>query len=70
MAQTLTALSGEGQTTLVLLPTKNEAVERSLRNLDTAKYLRANYLNIRDLLGYDKVLLPLSALEVIQGYLG
>ncbi len=70
MAQTLAALSGEGQTTLVLLAAKNDAVERSLRNLDTAKYLRASYLNIRDLLGYDKVLLPLGALEVIQGYLG
>ena len=70
MAAAITKLTGEGQTTLVLLSAKNEAVERSLRNLDTAKYLRANYLNIRDLLGYDKVLLPLSALEVIQGYLG
>jgi len=70
MAQTLSALVGEGQTTLVLLAAKNEGVERSLRNLDTAKYLRANYLNIRDLLVYDKVLLPLGALEVIQGYLG
>jgi large subunit ribosomal protein L4 len=70
MAATLAALVGAGQTTLVLLPAKNDAVERSLRNLDSAKYLRANYLNIRDLLGYDKVLLPLGALEVIQGYLG
>ena len=70
MAETLLNLTGAGQTTLVLLPAKNDAVERSLRNLDTAKYLRANYLNIRDLLVYDKVLLPLGALEVIQGYLG
>ncbi|MCC7357876.1 MAG: 50S ribosomal protein L4 [Anaerolineales bacterium] len=70
MAQTLSNLTGEGQTTLVLLPAKNEPIERALRNLATAKYLRANYLNIRDLLGYDKVLLPLGALEVIQGYLG
>ena len=70
MAQTLSNLAGEGQTALVLLAAKNEAVERALRNLATAKYLRANYLNIRDLLGYDKVLLPLGALEVIQGYLG
>jgi large subunit ribosomal protein L4 len=70
VAAALTKLTGEGQTTLVLLPAKNDAVERGLRNLDTAKYLRANYLNIRDLLGYDKVLLPLGALDVIQGYLG
>lgn len=70
MAQTLVGLVGEGQSALVLLPAKNEPVERSLRNLTHAKYLRANYLNIRDLLGYDRVLLPLGALEVIRGYLG
>jgi hypothetical protein len=27
-------------------------------------------LNIRDLLGHQKIVLPLPALEVIQGYLG
>ncbi len=70
MAQALTGLLTEGQTVLVLLPAKNEAVENSLRNLARAKYLRANYLNIRDLLGYDMVLLPLESLEVIEGYLG
>jgi large subunit ribosomal protein L4 len=70
MAQTLVTLVGEGQSALVLLADKNEPVERSLRNLTHAKYLRANYLNIRDLLGYDRVLLPLGALEVIQSYLG
>ncbi len=70
MAAVLAALAGEGQSTLVLLPAKNEPLERSMRNLSGAKYLRANYLNIRDLLGYDKVLLPLGALEVIEGYLG
>jgi large subunit ribosomal protein L4 len=70
MAQALAGLVGEGQSALVLLPAKNEAVENSVRNLANAKYLRANYLNIRDLLGYDKVLLPLGALEVIEGYLG
>jgi large subunit ribosomal protein L4 len=70
MAQVLAGLLGEGQTALVLLPAKNEAVEHSLRNLERAKYLRANYLNIRDLLGYDMVLLPVGALEVIEGYLG
>jgi len=70
MAELITGLIGEGASTLVLLPARNEAVERSLRNLRNAKYLRANYLNIRDLLGYDMVLMPVGALEVIQGYLG
>ncbi len=70
MVETLNVLVGEGSTALVLLPAKNENVEKSLRNMSHAKYLRANYLNIRDLLGYDKVILPLGALEVIQSYLG
>ncbi|MEP7358592.1 MAG: 50S ribosomal protein L4 [Anaerolineales bacterium] len=66
----LTGLVGESQKTLVLLGARNENVERSLGNLTSAKYLRAAYLNIRDLLSCDKVILPLGALEVIQGYLG
>jgi large subunit ribosomal protein L4 len=70
MAITLAGLVGEGQTALILLGERNEAVEQSLRNLPQAKLLRANYLNIRDLLGCDKVLLPLGALAIIQGYLG
>ena len=66
----LAGLVGESQKTLVLLAASNENVERSLHNLPSAKYLRAAYLNIRDLLTCDKVILPLGALEVIQGYLG
>jgi len=34
------------------------------------KLLMANYMNFRDLLGYDKVIIPLAALEVIESYLG
>jgi len=32
--------------------------------------LLANYLNIRDLLGFEKVILPTVALENISSYLG
>lgn len=69
MLKSLVALVGT-DSALVLLPEKNDAVEKSLRNIEHAKYLRANYLNIRDLLGFDRVVLPLAALDVIQGYLG
>ncbi len=55
---------------LVLLPERNENVEMSVRNLPDVKYLRAQYLNIRDLLGYDMVVMPRGALEVIEGILG
>jgi large subunit ribosomal protein L4 len=72
MAQVLEKLAGDA-TALVLLPDKSEQYElvaRSTRNLPIAKTILANYLNIRDLLGYDKVIMPLAALEVIEGYLG
>ncbi|MDW8326873.1 MAG: 50S ribosomal protein L4 [Anaerolineales bacterium] len=69
MLQVLTNLVG-AHSALVLLPEKNENVEKSIRNIEHAKYLRANYLNIRDLLGYDRVIMPLAALDVIRGYLG
>jgi large subunit ribosomal protein L4 len=55
---------------LVLLAERNEAVEKSARNIPGVKTLRASYLNIRDLLGYDTVLIPLDSLDVIQSILG
>jgi len=70
MALALAGLVGEGQKALILLGARNEPVEKTLRNLPQAKLLRAGYLNIRDLLSCDKVLLPLGALKIIQGYLG
>lgn len=55
---------------LVLLADRNENVEISARNLTDVKALRANYLNIRDLLGHDKIVIPLAALDVITSFLG
>jgi len=55
---------------LILLPERNEAVEKSARNLPGVKTLQASYLNIRDLLKYEKVLMPLRALQVIESILG
>ncbi len=69
MMATLDTLANGGQT-LVLLADKNVPVEKSVNNLHSAKILRAHYLNIRDLLGYDTVILPLDALDVIKSYLG
>jgi large subunit ribosomal protein L4 len=55
---------------LILLPERNENVEKSIRNLPHVKGLRASYLNVRDLLSYDYVVMPLASLEVIEGILG
>jgi large subunit ribosomal protein L4 len=59
-----------GESALVLLPGRNENVEKSARNLTDVKAMQANYLNIRDLLGYDKIVMPLAALDVITNFLG
>ena len=71
MAKALDALVGNNSA-LVLVPEQEayEGVIRSTRNLPDAKILLAGYLNIRDLLQFDKVVLPLSALDVIQTNLG
>ena len=69
MGNALRALVGD-QSALLLLADRNEVVERSVRNLDNARYLRASYLNVRDLLSHDKVVIPQDALDVIQSLLG
>jgi large subunit ribosomal protein L4 len=55
---------------LIMLPEGNENVELSARNLTEVKTLRANYLNIRDLLGYDHLVIPQQSLAVIESILG
>lgn len=54
------------QSTLLLLAEADENIEKSARNIKDVKTLRANYLNIRDLLGYEKILMPLAALHVVN----
>jgi large subunit ribosomal protein L4 len=55
---------------VVLLAERNENVEKSIRNLSDVKYLRAGYLNMRDLLGFDYVIMPKASVEVIESFLG
>lgn len=55
---------------LILLPEANMAVQKSADNLPDVKTLRATYLNVRDLLGHDFLVLPLGAVKAIEGYLG
>jgi large subunit ribosomal protein L4 len=66
MRQILSKLAGENNSALVLVAERNENVQRSVNNLPDAKTLRASYLNIRDLLKYDRVIVPLDALDVIK----
>lgn len=69
MKKVLSALTG-GDSALVVLGSKNESVARSVHNLPKAHVILANYLNIRDLLNYDKVIITLEALDVITSIWG
>jgi len=71
MAQSLKALTGDSST-LILVPEKDENYEmvvRSTNNIPYAKVLLASYVNIRDILGYDKVVMPIKALDVLRSFL-
>ena len=72
MAEALQNLAGDA-TALVLIPENGpdyEAVKQACSNIADAKILLASYLNIRDLLGYGTVVIPVAALDVIESYLG
>ena len=69
MAALVRRLVGD-ESALVLLPARDEVVERSARNLQEVKAIDALYLNIRDLLGHRKLVLPVATLEVLEGLLG
>jgi large subunit ribosomal protein L4 len=55
---------------IILTSERDENVEKSVRNLSDVKTLHANYLNIRDLLGHDYVIIPKNSLSIIEGFLG
>ena len=69
MVETLKKIAVHEGQTLILLPERNNPVELSVRNLPKARTLRANYLNIRDLLNADMVVVPLASLQVIESML-
>ncbi len=59
-------------TVLLVLPSKEgkEAVFKASQNNPYLKVLLVNYLNIRDLLSYDRLLIELSSLDVIRRQIG
>jgi large subunit ribosomal protein L4 len=72
MVETLKNLVGQS-TALVLLPEKDQSYElvtRTANNLTDTKVLLASYLNVRDLFGYDKLILPVKALDALVANLG
>jgi large subunit ribosomal protein L4 len=62
-----------GSTSLIVLPEKDgnyDTVMKSAGNLSNTKVLLAGYLNIRDLFNFDKVVLPVKALDALVASLG
>ncbi|MBE0680900.1 MAG: 50S ribosomal protein L4 [Anaerolineales bacterium] len=72
MAEMLGNLVGTS-TVLVLMPVKDQnydTVMRSADNIESAKVLLASYLNVRDVLNFDKVVLPLKTIDALVAHLG
>jgi large subunit ribosomal protein L4 len=72
MADALRAVAGDARV-LLLIPDNGpeyEDVKRASANIADVKLLLANYLNVRDLLSFKQVVIPVAALDVIESYLG
>jgi large subunit ribosomal protein L4 len=72
MVEALSNLVGTS-TVLVLMPVKDQnydTVMRSTDNIENAKVLLASYLNVRDVLSFDKVVLPLKTIDALVAHLG
>ena len=72
MAEALGNLVGSS-TALVLMSVKDQSydnVMRSASNIESAKILLASYLNVRDVLNFDKVVLPLKTIDALVAHLG
>lgn len=55
---------------LLVLPAKDELVERSIRNIEGVKAVLANYLTVNDLLDADSVVMTNDSLKTVSEWLG
>ena len=72
MAETLGYWVGQS-TALVLMPAKDQNYDnlvRSASNIESAKVLLASYLNVRDVLSFQKVIMPLKTIDALVAHLG
>ena len=65
MVSALNNLKVEGKT-LIVLPEKNENVQKSARNIENVKTSLVNTMNVYDLLKYNKLVLTLDAVKKIE----
>ncbi len=64
------ALGLAGQNVLLVVAEREDNVVRSVANLAKVKLMTAGYLNVRDLLGYDVVLMAREAVAHVETWLG
>ncbi len=55
----------EGKT-LIMLPEKNEAVQKSARNIEGVKTTLVNTINVYDLLKYNKLVITLDTVKKLE----
>ena len=65
MVKTLANLKVEGKT-LILLPERNENVQKSARNIKNVKTTLVNTINVYDLLKYNKLVVTLDAVKKLE----
>ncbi len=66
----ISALGAGERSVLLVTPEKNITVWKSIHNIPQVKLLQTGLLNIRDLLGYDLVVLTRDAVDAIELWLG
>ena len=65
MVKALTNLKVEGKT-LIMLPEKNENVQKSARNIENVKTTLVNTINVYDLLKYQKLVITLDTIKKLE----
>ena len=65
MVKALNNLKVEGKT-LILLPEKNETVQKSARNIENVKTTLVNTINVYDLLKYNKLVVTLDTVKKLE----
>ncbi len=65
MVKALTNLKVEGKT-LILLPEKNETVQKSARNIEGVKTTLVNTINVYDLLKYKNLVVTLDTVKKLE----
>jgi large subunit ribosomal protein L4 len=68
--QMIKALGVQDQNVLLVVADKDENVVMSVRNLPTVKLQLSTYLNVRDLLGYDTLVIAKDAVARVEAWLG